>query len=323
MVRLQTLDLRIGVRVPASQPTQADILRKSFELKTMRTLALSSLLLISGILGLAQDPKEMFDKAPPAIDEALRARVDQYYHAFMQGKFKEAYLLVSEESQDAFLEADKDRYKACETIKIRYSDDFTKAVVIESCKTDWKWHGVITPTTFPITSSWKIVDGKWFWYYVRPTQAPFPFSPTGFITVPPADAADKDSASVVPKDLKAAAQGILAQVSLDKMAVHLRPDEASHDVVHIHNGMPGVIKLQLDQLVVPGLTITLGKTELTANQETTVSFDYRLDNPGIACVDCAKKLKGTSTVTLRVIPTGQTFTLAVTFATPQVPGAKQ
>jgi hypothetical protein len=283
----------------------------------------ASLLLVSGLLGLAQDSKEMFDKAPPAIDEALRARVDQYYHAFMEGKFKEAYLLVSEESQDAFLEADKDRYKACETIKIRYSDDFTKAVVIESCKTDWKWHGVITPTTFPITSSWKIVDGKWFWYYVRPTQAPFPFSPTGFITVPPADAADKDNSSVVPKDLKAAAQGILAQVSLDKMAVRLRPDEASHDVIHIHNGMPGVIKLQLDQLVVPGLTITLGKTELAANQETTVSFDYRLDNPGIACVDCAKKLKGTSTVTLRVIPTGQTFTIAVAFGLPQVPAAKQ
>jgi hypothetical protein len=288
----------------------------------MRTLAVSSLLLVSGILVFAQDSKEMFDKAPPAIDQALRARIDQYYHAFMEGKFKEAYLLVSEESQDAFLESDKDRYKACETIKIRYSDDFTKAVVIESCKTDWKWHGVITPTTFPITSSWKIVDGKWFWYYVRPTQAPFPFSPTGFINVPPADAADKDNASVVPKDFRAAAQGILAAVSVDKLAVRLRPDEASHDVVHLHNGMPGVIKLQLDQLVVPGLSISLGKTELSANQDTTVSFDYRLDNPGIACVDCAKKLKGTSSVTLRVMPTGQTFTIAVTFG-PPVPGAKQ
>ena len=323
MVRLQTLDLRIGVRVPASQPIQADILRKSFDLKTMKTLAAFSLLLISGILLFAQEKTEMFDKAPPAVDEALRARVDQYYHAFMEGKFKEAYLLVSDESQDAFLESDKDRYKACETIKIRYSDDFTKASVIESCKTDWKWHGVITPTTFPITSSWKIVDGKWFWYYVRPTQAPFPFSPTGFINVPPADAADKDNASVVPKDFKAAAMGIMSQVSVDKMAVRLRPDEASHDAIRIHNGMPGVIKLQLDELVVPGLKITLGKTELAANQETTVSFDYRLDNPGIACVDCAKKLKGTSPVTLRVMPTGQTFTFAVTFGPPQVPGAKQ
>jgi hypothetical protein len=31
MVRLQTLDLRIGVRVPASQPVRIDILRKNFD----------------------------------------------------------------------------------------------------------------------------------------------------------------------------------------------------------------------------------------------------------------------------------------------------
>jgi hypothetical protein len=31
MVRLQTLDLRIGVRVPASQPNKVAILKKEFE----------------------------------------------------------------------------------------------------------------------------------------------------------------------------------------------------------------------------------------------------------------------------------------------------
>jgi hypothetical protein len=324
MVRLQTLDLRIGVRVPASQPTQVDILRKSFDRKTMRTLTLFSLLLVSGLLGLAQDSTEYFDKASPPIEEALRARIDQYYHAFMAGKYKDAYLLVADDSQDAFLEADKEQYRDCETVKVRYSDNFTKASVVESCKGEWKWHGVITPTTFAISSSWKIVDGKWFWVYVRPTRAPFPFSPTGFINVPAAEAeAAKDgsgtSASVVPKDLRATAQGILSKVSVDKQVVYLPPDESSHDVIRVRNAMPGVIKLQMDELAVPGLKITLGKTDLAANEETTVSFDYRLDDPGIACVDCAKKLRGTSVVALRINPTGQVFSIKVVFG-PPVPG---
>jgi hypothetical protein len=397
MVRLQTLDLRIGVRVPASQPTQVDILRKNFDRKTMRTLTPSSLearttqrpatlfshrwmrpalcaflearttqrpalcaflearttqrpalcaflearttqrpatlfshrwmrpalcaalLLVSGLLGLAQDSTEYFDKAPAPIDEALRARIDQYYHAFMAGKYKDAYVLVADESQDAFLEADKEQYRGCETIKIRYSDNFTKASVVESCQGEWKWHGVITPTTFAIPSSWKIVDGKWFWLYVRPVKAPFPFSPTGFITVPPAEAEaakDATAASIVPKDLRATAQGILSKVTVDKQTVYIPPDESSHDVIRVHNAMPGVIKLQMDQLAVPGLKITVGKTDLAANEETTVSFDYRLDDPGIACVDCAKKLRGTSVVALHVIPTGQVFSINVVFGPP-------
>jgi hypothetical protein len=282
----------------------------------MKALALYSLLLASGFLGLAQNPADQEDKAPPAIDEALRARVTQYYQAFMAGKFKEAYPLVADDSQDAFFEADKAQYKACETIKIRYSDNFTKASVIESCKSEWKWHGMVTPVTFPITTNWKIIDGKWFWSYVKPTQTPFPFSPSGFINVPPDTKASNGAPNGIPTDLKSAAQNILAKVSLDKQAVHLRPDETSQDVIHVHNSMPGMIKLRLDQLAIPGLKITLGKTNLGANEDTTVSFEYKLDDPGIACVDCAKKLQGTSVVALHIIPTGQTFSIPITFATP-------
>ena len=127
----------------------------------MRTLVLFSIGLVSGKLVLAQESSDMVDKAPPAVEAALRARIDQYYHAFMAGKYKEAYLLVADDSQDAFLETDKQPYKACETLKIRYSEDFTKAVAVESCRSEWKWHGIVTPTTFPITSNWVVVDGQW------------------------------------------------------------------------------------------------------------------------------------------------------------------
>ena len=83
----------------------------------------------------------MFDKAPPAIDEALRARVGKFYGAFIAGKFKDAYSLVADDSQDKFFELSKDQYKRCEIIKINYSENFTKAAVVTSCKSDWRWHG--------------------------------------------------------------------------------------------------------------------------------------------------------------------------------------
>src|ERR1700761_1859087 len=151
----------------------------------MRTLAFSSLLLLSGFTAFGQNQSELFDKAPPAIDEALRARVDKFYASFIAGKFKDAYVMVADDSQDKFFELSKDQYKSCEIIKIRYTENFTKAGVVTSCKADWRWHGAVTLTTFPLTSNWIVVDGQWFWHYEKPTMVPNPFSPTGFVPVPP------------------------------------------------------------------------------------------------------------------------------------------
>jgi hypothetical protein len=284
----------------------------------MRTLVLFSIGLVSGTLGLAQDSADFVDKAPPPVDAALRAHIDQFYHAFMAGKYKEAFLLVADDSQNAFLETGKEQYKACETLKIRYSEDFTKAVVVESCKSEMKWHGMVTPTTFPITSNWVVVDGQWYWHYVKPTQAEFPFSPTGFVPVPSAQTPETKSGPgpAIPPDLRAATQGILAKVGVDKQSVHLRPYESSRDVVHVHNEMPGMVTLKLDDISMPGLRITLGKTQLQAHEETTILFEWRLDDPAILCADCAKKASGNPTVQLHIAPTGQAFPISITFDHP-------
>jgi len=279
----------------------------------MKTLNLVCLVVAAGCAAFGQDTTQLFDKAPPPIDEALRARVNQYYQAFMDGKFKNAYALVADDSQDAFLQADKDKYHDCQTVKIGYTDNFTKATVVESCKGEWKYRGIVSLTTIPLTSSWKVVDGQWYWCYVKPKFVPSPFSPTGFVPVP--EDKDPKNVSILP-DVNVAAKNILAQVSVDKQVVHLHADETSEDVIHIENHMPGSISLNLDRLDVPGLRITLGKTQLNANEDTTVTFNYRLDAPEIACVDCAKKVTGTPTVLLNVLPTGQHFVLKVMFDHP-------
>ena len=289
----------------------------------MRMLVLSCLLALPGLLAFGQDSSELFDKAPPPIDEALRARVDKFYGAFVAGKFKEAYLLVADDSQDKFFELSKDQYKSCEVVKIRYSDNFTKAVVVTSCKSDWKWHGVITPTTFPLSSNWKVDNGEWCWYYLKPTEVRSPFSPTGFAPIPPDGSAA--NTSVIPNDIQGAARGILANVSVDKRMVHLATYQSSQDVIHVHNNMPGSIGLQLDKLDVPGLKITLAKPQLQAHEETTIVFEWRLDDPRILCADCAKKLTGTPVVQLHVMPTAQTFPISIVFenARPSGAGAAQ
>ena len=270
----------------------------------MKTLAFSSLLLLSSFTAFGQNSSELFDKAPPAIDEALRARVDKFYGAFIAGKFKDAYLMVADDSQDKFFELPKEQYKGCEVIRINYSENFTKAVVVTSCKTDWRFHGSSVLTTFPLTSSWEVVDGQWLWHYVKPTMVPSPFSPTGFVPVP-ADSAP-NPAALIPKDIPAAAQAILAKVTIDKASVRLRSDQTSQDVVHVRNDMLGQVSIKVEKPDIAGLNVTVTKSSLKAHEETSVVFEWRQD-------DAAKKVKGRAIVQLRIVPTGQVFPINIDF----------
>jgi hypothetical protein len=285
----------------------------------MKTLALSSLLLLSflGAFGqnsaFGQKSPEVSEKAPPAIDEALRARVDKFYDAFVAGKFKEAYALVADDSQDKFFELPKEQYRGFEIIKIQYSENFTKATVVTAVKSDWRWHGAVTLTTFPLTTNWEVLDGQWLWHYVRPTVVPNPFSPTGFVQVPPESTTN--NAGLVPKDITGAAKEILSKVAIDKPYVRLLSYATSQDVVHVRNDMPGVVSLKLDKPDIPGLKVTAGKTDLGAHEETTIVFEWRLDDPRIQCLDCAKKMDGHAVVQLNIVPTGQVFPITITFQT--------
>jgi hypothetical protein len=247
--------------------------------------------------------------------------VDKFYGAFVAGKFKDAYLLTANDSQDAFFELSKDQYKSFEIIKIRYGDNFTKAVVVTAIKSDWKWHGVVTPTTFPLTSNWKVEDGQWCWHYVKPTMAATPFSPTGFVPIPP-ETTDKKPAAL-PANLAGSAQAVLSKVGVDKATVQLHSYEQSHDVVHVRNDMPGQVTLNLDKLDMAGLKITVGKTQLQAHEETTILFEWRLDDPAIQCLDCAKKMSGRRMVQLHIQPTNQIFPISINFDNSSTPPQPQ
>jgi hypothetical protein len=311
MVRLQTLDLRIGVRVPASQPIKVDILRNSLRSKPrlMKTLAFASLLSLSVFASFGQDSSGSRDKVSPAVDEALRARVNKFYDAFIAGKFKEAYLLVADDSQDKFFEMSKDQYKSCDIIKIQYTENVTKATVVTSCKTDWRWHGAVTLTTFPLTSTWELVDGQWFWHFVKPTMVPSPFSPTGFVPVPPDS--DTNNADLIPKDIAAAGRGILSKIGIDRSSVRLLSNQRSLDVVHLRNDMPGEVHVKVDPLNTPGLKVSLGQTKLAAHEQTTILFEWSPDDPAIKCRECALRTNARTTVNVRIDPTGQVFPITV------------
>lgn len=269
----------------------------------MRTLGLTTLLLASVLAAWGQNPEQSSEKAAAEVDAALRARVTKFYDAFISGKFKEAYLLVADDSQDKFFELDKEQYRSCDIDLIQYSGHATQALVITKCKGDWRWEGKVFLVTFPVRSNWALIDGQWYWHYVRPTMEQTPFSSTGWRRVPP-DSKD-GSASILPKDFSSLAQQILSKVSVDKTSVRFSANQSSQEVVHLRNEMPGEISLTIQDPGVAGLKVSAASTKVEAHQETDVVFAWSPDNPAATPPN--------ATVQLHIEPTNQMFPIAVTF----------
>jgi hypothetical protein len=262
-----------------------------------------------------QAPSDVFDKAPPAIDEALRARVAAFYQAHVDGKFRLADQYVAEDSKDVFFAAEKPRYGSFQISKITYTDNFTQATVITACKTELFFHGQKMPVTMPAVTHWKIDNGDWFWYYVKATEVESPWG-----TMKPGPAGEGSSvAAMIPTDPVAAARNILAKVVLDHNAVTVDQTKESKQEIHLKNGMLGAIKVLADPTGTPGLTIRPAKAEVGPGEEVAVVIAFNPDDPEVTCRECLMHpgVRPAITVTLTVQPTQQRFPIQITFTQPE------
>src|SRR5580658_230886 len=88
-----------------------------------RTLILASL----AAAAFAQNPTDLFNRAPPDVDKALRARITEFFHYHVTGEHRKAEELVAEDTKDYFYANNKPRYLNFEIGKIDYSSGYTKA----------------------------------------------------------------------------------------------------------------------------------------------------------------------------------------------------
>src|SRR5262249_11015426 len=67
--------------------------------------------------------------------------------------------------EDFFYNHKKPKYLSFKIQRIRYSDDFTKANVLVLDEQNVMMPGIEEkPMKVPTPSTWKVVDGTWFWY---------------------------------------------------------------------------------------------------------------------------------------------------------------
>ena len=216
---------------------------------------------------LAQSPADLFEKAPPHIDQVLRERINKFYQAHVDGKPRLAGPYVAEDTRDFFYEAAKPRYYGFSIIRIDYSENFTKAKATILSKQRIMVPGFAEkPMDVPIPSYWKIVDGQWYWYV---DQAMLRQSPFGPLKPGPGDPSTAPTPSLAAgPDV----QSLWSKVKADKSSVQLRKNDKAAGQVTIASQMPGSVTLSLEHAKVAGFEATLDRTELKPGEKATVSL---------------------------------------------------
>ncbi len=213
---------------------------------------------------LAQNASEIFNKPPEKVDQALRARITEFYQDHVAGKFREAESMVAEDTKDFFYNTNKPRYLGFSIEKIEYSDNFTKAKATLLCEQRVMFPGFADkPFKIPTPSTWKLVNGQWFWYVDPESIRQSPFGKMTPGTAPsagplPAPGAIPDSSTF-----------IMHQVKPETQAVQLAPGESKE--IAIANTAPGPMTVLISSRP-PGVEASLSQADVSAQGKTTLTL---------------------------------------------------
>ena len=259
---------------------------------------------------LAQNPAEQFEKAPPDVDSALRARVTKFYQAHVDGKFRAADAFVAEDSKDAFFSMEKPHCRAFQIGLVTYAENFSKATVMVACDTDLTLPMAPgpMPVKMPIRSVWKVADGQWWWYVEPPNQSDVK-TPFGIhkanppVGTPAAGAAAAQGMSV---DL----QSLSKMVAADKSVVKFNAGAPGSDKVRVRNGMPGAVTLSLEPPSSEGLKFQFDRTALNQGETAVLSITY---------APSAERKPSAQTLAIVVEPLGRRLPIRIQFASGDAP----
>lgn len=258
-----------------------------------------ALLAPCAIVAAQTTPTDVFDKAPPQVDSALRERVSKFFQAHVESKFRAAEEVVADDSKDFFYNMEKQHYLGYEIVRINYTDNFTKATVVTTVEVEWRSPRIgVMRVKPPMTSLWRQEKGNWYWYVVPAKDWDTPWGKMH----PGPDTAQQKQMAALFKGVSV--EDVTRQVAIDKDAMTLSGYEPSNGEAIIANNLPGEIKLRLEAPPIIGMKVKLEKEVLKNGEQAKLSVHY--DPP-------TKEPKSASDIVIHVDPTGQVFHVKLTF----------
>lgn len=250
---------------------------------------------------------EQQQSPPPEVEQALRARVKEFYQACVDHKFRDAEKLLAEESKDDFYNSEKPEYLAFQIQKIDWSDNFTKATVFVEVTVDMHISNVVVKGHPVAEGDWRIIDGQWYMHLItKKERFRTPFGTIVQLGEPsPKPVDDAAAKAFTPAAIKERTKQILAGVTADPASITLDSVKPAEQTVKLTNGTPGIVELRLTQPELPGLSASIDRTRLAVAEQATMKITW---SPKDAIA------KPSATIHVVVAPTGQDIPLQVAFS---------
>ena len=223
-----------------------------------------TLLAIFAVGSFAQNAGDAFNKPPADVDEALRARITEFFDLHVKGEFRKAEALVAEDTQDLYYSSSKTKYVSFEIGRIDYSENFTRAKATVLCEQYIMLPGFLgKPMKIPIPSTWKLVDGTWYWYVDPESLRMTPFGKMNPGT------ARESAPKTIPAIPTTVPDYIYQQVKADKASVSLKVGESEQ--VTVTNSAPGTMNISVTGSL-PGVEVKLDRTVLNTGEKAVLTF---------------------------------------------------
>jgi hypothetical protein len=223
-----------------------------------------TLLAIFAVGSFAQNADDAFNKPPADVDEALRARITEFFDLHVKGEFRKAEALVAEDTQDLYYSSSKTKYVSFEIGRIDYSENFTRAKATVLCEQFIMLPGFLgKPMKIPMPSTWKLVDGTWYWYVDPESLRMTPFGKMNPGT------ARESAPKTIPAIPTTVPDYIYQQVKADKASVSLKVGESEQ--VTVTNSAPGTMNISVTGSL-PGVEVKLDRTVLNTGEKAVLTF---------------------------------------------------
>jgi hypothetical protein len=222
-----------------------------------------ALLAAVATVSFAQNASAPAQKPPAKVDQALRARVNEFYRYHMTEEYRKAEKLVARDTLELYYVRSKPKYEAFEIEDIEYSEKFKKAKVSTRCE-QFIQHPVFKgKMKMSCLSWWKIEGGKWMWHIPKEelTQGAL-----GKMTPGPKPGAGP--ADVGPANIPTTPDYALGKVKPDKTTLLLKPRDTQQ--FSIINGSTNDVSITLAQAL-PDIELAFDKANLKPGESCVVT----------------------------------------------------
>lgn len=240
-------------------------------LRNSRALAATAALLAVGAATAPAQSSDPFRAAPPELEEALKARVSQFYEYFKMAKFRQAEDLVVEEAKEQFYSAKKSRIFGYEIRNMKFSEDLKEAHVLVTCLTPVPGLGS-KPLSVPLPSTWKSIDGEWYLYFETRKPGVEHDSPAGKMHFSQELGTHGSLTASQPTTLESLKE--MYAVTPSSLEFSSRTADPVTKSFRVENRSKGELTVQTESKGMPGVTIDAGAGEIAAGESLTVSVTY-------------------------------------------------